>query len=42
MVAFPLQVLVSMGGLSGTLWNDKELSAKGVTRVSRNGMAPFT
>ena len=23
-------------------WNDKELSAKGVTRVSRNGMAPFT
>ena len=40
MVTVPFQVLVSMGWLWSP-WKDMELSAKGVTRVSRNGMAPF-
>ena len=40
-MAVPLQVLVRMGGFQYT-WKDKELSANCVTRVSRNGMAPFS
>ena len=40
MMTVPLQVLVSVGWFSGH-YKDKELTANGVTRVSRNGMAPF-
>ena len=40
-MAVPLQELVRMGGLWYNL-KDKELPANGVTRVSRNGMAPFS
>ena len=40
-MAVPLQVLVRMGGFQYT-WKDNELCANGVTRVSRNGMAPFS
>ena len=41
MMAFPLQVLVSVGGPFGTLGRKGNCLLVVVTRVSRKGIAPF-